>query len=107
MFMMMIQGTFIPNKKPEFLTIWKNTILPTLKKQTGFVEEVLLSDTEDPEVCVGLSFWKTQADAERYHQDVFPKMVGSVEHLMEDKPTVQTFNVEASQAFGIAAGRAA
>ncbi len=107
MHMMMIQGTFLPGKKNEFLTIWKNTILPTLKKQTGFVEEVLLSDTVDPEMCVGLSFWKTQTDAERYHQEVFPRMAGAVEHLMESTPIVRTYNVEASQAFGIAAGRAA
>ncbi len=107
MYMMIIEGTFHPGKKKEFLPVWNNTILPTLKKQTGFVEEVLLSDTLDPEVCVGLSFWKTQEDADRYQQEVFPRLLSSIQHLIESQPTVRTYNVEASQAFGIAAGKAA
>lgn len=107
MYTLMIQGRLSAGKKNEFLTVWNNTILPTLKKQTGFVEEILLSDNLDSSVCVGLSFWKSQKEAERYQQEVFPRLSGSVEHLLEDKPTVRTFNVEASQAFGIAAGKAA
>ncbi len=32
---LIIEGTFKPGKKTEFVTAWKNEILPTLKKATG------------------------------------------------------------------------
>jgi hypothetical protein len=40
---LIIEGTFKPGKKTEFVTAWNNEILPTLKKQQGFVDEILLS----------------------------------------------------------------
>jgi hypothetical protein len=104
---LIIEGTFKSGKKPEFVTAWNNDILPTLKKQPGFVDEVLLFGTAEPSLGVGLSFWKTREEAERYHREVFPKMAGSVQHLMNGAPTVRSFNVEAAEIFRITAGKAA
>jgi len=56
---------------------------------------------------VGLSFWKRQEDAERYHREVFPQLVNSVRHLVETAPTVGSFNLEAAETFRISAGKAA
>ncbi len=39
---LIIEGTFKPGKKTEFVIAWNNEILPTLKKQQGFVDEILL-----------------------------------------------------------------
>ena len=39
---LIIEGTFKPGKKTEFVTAWNNEILPTLRKQQGFVDEILL-----------------------------------------------------------------
>jgi hypothetical protein len=57
---LIIEGTMKPGKKDEFTKAWRNEILPTLKKQNGFVDEVLLFDTADPDRGVGLGFWKTK-----------------------------------------------
>jgi heme-degrading monooxygenase HmoA len=104
---LIIEGTFKPGKKTEFVTAWNNEILPTLKKQQGFVDEILLFGTEKANLGVGLSFWKTGEDAERYYREVFPKMAGSVGHLMNGAPTVRSFNVEAAETFSIPVGKAA
>jgi heme-degrading monooxygenase HmoA len=104
---LIIEGTFKPGKKPEFVTAWNNEILPTLKKQQGFVDEILLFGAEDPNLGVGLSFWKTREEAERYHHEVFPKMASSVQHLINGAPTVRSFNVEAAETFRIPASKAA
>ena len=104
---LIIEGTFKPGKKTEFVTAWNNEILPTLRKQQGFVDEILLFGTEKPDLGVGLSFWKTREEAERYHREIFPKVAGSVGHLMEGAPTVRSFNVEAAATFHIYAGKAA
>jgi hypothetical protein len=53
---LIIEGTFKPGKKTEFVTAWKKEILPTLKKQPEFVDEILLFGTAEPDSGVGLSF---------------------------------------------------
>ena len=107
MYTLIIEGTLQPEKKSEFVNYWNKEILPTLKKQQGFVDEVLLFGSQDPDLGVGLSFWKTKEEAERYHREVFPKQAGSVQHLMNGAPTVRAFNVEAAETFNIRAGKAA
>ena len=104
---LIIEGTFKPGKKTEFVIAWNNEILPTLKKQQGFVDEILLFRTDGPDVGVGLSFWKTRDEAERYHREVFPKVAGSVGHLLNGAPTVRSFDVEAAETFRIVPGKAA
>jgi hypothetical protein len=42
---LIIEGAFKPGKKTEFVTSWKNEILPNLKEQPGFVDEILLFET--------------------------------------------------------------
>jgi len=73
----------------------------------GLADEILLFGTEKPDLGVGLSFWKTREEAERYHREIFPKVAGSVGHLMDGAPTVRSFNVEAAATFHISAGKAA
>ena len=104
---LIIEGTLKPGKKTEFVTSWKNEILPNLKKQPGFVDEILLFASEQPDRGVGLSFWKTKEEAERYHGEVFPKVADGVGHLINGAPTVRSFNVEAAETFHVSAGKAA
>ncbi len=107
MYTLIIEGTLKPRKKTEFTTAWNNEILPTLKKQTGFVDEILLFAADEPERGVGLSFWNTKEDAERYHREVFPKVVTGVKHLIKTPPKVRAFNVEAAEIFRIVPSKAA
>ena len=104
---LIIEGTFKPGKKDDFTKAWRSEILPTLKKQNGFVDEVLLFESADPNRGVGLSFWNAKEDAERYHREVFPRIAGSVQHLMDAAPTVRSYDVEAAETFRIRARKAA
>lgn len=82
-------------------------ILPILEKQTGFVDEtVLVSDTESTRV-LGLSFWNSREDAERYHREQFPKIQEMLKPLLETEPLVRTFEVHSSTTHRIVAGKAA
>jgi heme-degrading monooxygenase HmoA len=104
---LLIEGRVKPGKKSEFITVWNREILPTLKKQPGFVDEILLFSTTDPEAGAGVSLFKTREDAEHYYREVFPRSAGHVQHLMTGQPTVRQFDVEASETFRIAAKAAA
>jgi hypothetical protein len=77
-----------------------------LKKQNGFVDEILLLE-RGANNATGLSFWKSQQDAERYQRDVFPQAKSNVEPLLNSSPTVRSFEVAASETFHIVAGKAA
>ncbi len=78
-----------------------------MKKQTGFVDEtVLVSDTESTRI-LGLSFWNSKEDAERYHREQFPKIQEMLKNLLETEPVVRTFEVHTSTTHRIASGKAA
>lgn len=46
--------------------------LPILKKQDGFVDEIVLVSDTEPDRILALSFWKRQQDAERYSKEQYP-----------------------------------
>jgi len=77
MYMMFIDGEVKPGKKDEFVKAWSTQILPLLKKQDGFVDEILLWEGGSHNGCCGLCFWKTKEQAERYQRDVFPQAKNS------------------------------
>ena len=53
----------------------QNKLMPSLRVQPGFVDEIILeSDVEPNRVLafLALSFWKTREQAERYGQETYP-----------------------------------
>jgi hypothetical protein len=107
MYMLLIDGKLRQGKDNEFLDAWSKKILPLQKSQDGFVDEILLFEEGTRTGCVGLSFWNTQEQRERYYREVFPQGKNFVQHLLDGEPTVRNFEVEASETFNIAAPKAA
>jgi len=107
MYMLMIDGSLQRGKNNEFIDAWSKRILPLLKKQDGFVDEILLFEQGTGPGCVGLSFWNTQEQCEQYYREVFPQAKNSVQHLLDRAPEVREFEVESSETFKIAARKAA
>ena len=94
-------------KSKELASTIDEKVVPILKKQRGFVDEmVLVSDVEASRI-LGISFWNTREDAEQYHREQFPKIHDSVRHLLDGEPVVRTFDVHTSTTHRIAAGKAA
>jgi heme-degrading monooxygenase HmoA len=85
----------------------QNVILPILQTQPGFVDLLGLSSEDEPERTVSISLWTSRADAERYHREHFDGILDSLRPLLRDEPSVEFYNVEASTAHRIAAGKAA
>jgi heme-degrading monooxygenase HmoA len=74
MFTRVVELTSKSGKSKELSDTINERVVPILKKQRGFVDEtVLVSDTE-PTRVLGLSFWNNKEDAERYHQEQYPKI---------------------------------
>ena len=107
MFTRIVELTSKSGKAKELTNTINEKVLPILEKQSGFVDEtVLVSDTESIRV-LGLSFWNSREDAERYHREQYPKIHEMLKPLLETEPLIRTFEVHSSTTHGIVAGKAA
>ncbi len=107
MFTRVVELTSKSGKAKELSNTINEKVVPILKKQQGFVDEtVLVSDTESTRV-LGLSFWNSKEDAERYHRAQYPQIHEMLKHLLETEPVIRTFDVHTSTTHKIAAGKAA
>jgi len=107
MFTRVVELTSKSGKAKELSNIINEKVVPILKKQTGFVDEtVLVSDTESTRI-LGLSFWNSKEDAERYHREEYPKIQEMLRNMLETEPVVRTFDVHTSTTHRIASGKAA
>lgn len=90
------------NRAPDVI---QNDILPLLRKQKGFRDEVTLIAPDRSEV-LSLSFWDAQEDAETYNRTTYPEVLKTILKFVEGTPEVKTFEVANSTFHKIAAQRA-
>ena len=107
MFTRVVELTSKSGKSKELANTINEKVVPVLKKQRGFVDEMVLVSDGEPNRILGISFWNTREDAEQYHREQFPKIHDSVRHLLETEPGVRTFDVHTSTTHRIEAGKAA
>jgi heme-degrading monooxygenase HmoA len=107
MFTRAVELTSKSGKSTELSNTINEKVVPILKKQQGFMDEIVLVSDVEPSRVMALSFWKTREDAERYQREQFKNVHETVRHLLEVEPNVRTFEVYTSTGHKIAAGRAA
>ena len=84
-----------PNLMKEFPVMFEKEILPLLRKQRGFLDELLLITPEKREVAA-ISLWETKEHAETYHREMYPQIEKIVNRFTEGIPTVKKFDAEYS-----------
>jgi heme-degrading monooxygenase HmoA len=107
MFTRIVEVTTKPGKSNEVANAINEKILPFLRQQPGFLDETVLTSETESNRVLGISFWKTKEDAERYSREQFPKVNEILDDLIETTPMVRTFHVHTSTPHKIAAGKAA
>ena len=107
MFTRVVEITSKSGKARELCNTIDDKVLPILKRQAGFVDEmVIVSDTQ-PNRILALSFWNTREDAQRYAREQFDTVQKTVQHLLETGLVVRTFDVHTSTAHKVVAEKAA
>ena len=107
MFTRIVELTTKPGKNEQLSATINDKVLPILKRQKGFVDEmVFVSDKEEDRV-LALSFWNTKQDADQYHRTDYPKVQEAIRPLLDAEPAIRTYEVHTSTTHKIAAGRAA
>ncbi len=107
MFTRVVEVETKAGKGSEFSAALNEKVLPVLRKQPGFVDEINLISNTDPDRILALSFWQTEADAERYNHEHFATVSELLKPFYERAPKVTTFNVDISTTHKIAQGKAA
>ena len=79
------------DKNDEFQTLFRNEILPTLKKQPGFKDELLL--VKDQHV-LAISVWNDMDSARTYESKTYPQLDKKLRPVMAGQPTVETFRYD-------------
>ena len=77
----------------EFPRLIEKDILPMLRKQKGFLEELILTTPIKTE-AVAISLWETKELAEKYNREVYPEIVKLLNKFVEGVPVVKDFEVE-------------
>lgn len=90
------------NTAPEFNRLIENEILPLLRKQRGFRDEITFVAPERLE-AVAISFWETKENAENYNRTGYPEILKIVEKVVDGTPKVETFELSNSTFHKLAA----
>jgi len=81
------------NWTPEFPKVIEKEVLPLLRRQKGFLDELILVSPNKTEV-VAISLWETKEFAEIYNREFYPEVVKIINKYVEGLPVVKTFEVE-------------
>jgi hypothetical protein len=94
-----------PNMLSEYDHIFESQILPLLRRQKGFRDEITLSP--DRADVTAISLWENKADAEAYNASIYPEVLKTLAKVIDGTPKVQTCEVVNSTFHKIAVGQAA
>jgi heme-degrading monooxygenase HmoA len=92
MFTRHVTVKLVANSADEFNRIIEKEVLPLLRKQKGFRDEITLVAPERSE-AVAISFWDTKEDAQAYNRTAYPELLQALSKVVEGTPTVELFEV--------------
>jgi len=82
-----------PNTRAEFTETIENEILPLLKKQHGFQDEIVFVDPGSGTEGVAISLWDKKEDAEAYQSGSYPEVLTALAKVVDGTPEVRNFEV--------------
>ena len=78
------------NMLSDYTRSFENEILPILRKQKGFKDEITLSNPGSLDV-IAISLWESKANAEAYNTNTYPEVLKTFARVIDGTPKVQTF----------------
>jgi hypothetical protein len=84
-----------PNTLSEFTRIFDKEVIPMLRKQSGFRDEITFAVPGGLDV-VAISLWDTQECAEAYNTAGYTEVLKIVDKVLDGTPKVQVSDVISS-----------
>ena len=92
MFARLLTGHMKPGKFDMTTGLLEEKVIPLLKKQPGFCDEVSFFNKKDNE-AVAISFWDDKSNLERYDREIYPQVRETMAVAFEGTPIINTFEV--------------
>jgi len=80
------------NSANEFTRTLETDVLPVLRKQNGFKDELAFVGSNGSE-AVSISMWDRKESADAYGRDAYPSVLKSLSKVVEGTPKVDTYEV--------------
>jgi hypothetical protein len=84
-----------PNTLSEFTRIFEKEVIPMLRKQSGFRDEIAFAVPGELDV-VAISLWDTKEYAEAYKTAGYPEVLKILDKVLDGTPKVQVSDVISS-----------
>ena len=91
------------NMLSDYTRTFEKDILPLLRKQNGFKDEITFAGVGGVDVTA-ISLWENKADADTYNTNTYPQVLKTMERFIDETPKVQTSDVVNSTFHKIAVG---
>ena len=95
-----------PNSVAQFTPTIEKDILPLLRKQKGFQDELTFVGQGGTE-AFGISMWDNKENAEAYNRETYTEVTKILARVVEGTPKVETYEVANSTFHKIAVAVAA
>ena len=102
MFARTVRMQLRPNSVVEFTGLVEKEIIPLLRKQKGFEDEIAFVVPGGME-AVAISLWDQKENAEAYNRGTYPEVLKTMAKVVEGTPQVHTSEVSNSTFHKIAA----
>lgn len=89
------------NMLSDYTRTFEKDILPLLRKQNGFRDEMTFASPGGVDVTA-ISLWENKNDAEAYNTNTYPEVLNTIARFIDGTPKVQTSDVVTSTCHKIA-----
>jgi hypothetical protein len=89
------------NMFSDYTRAFEKNVLPLLRQQKGFRDEITLSNPGSVDV-IAVSLWDTRANAEAYNTNTYPEVLRTLARMIDGTPQVQTFEAVTSTFHNVA-----
>ena len=83
------------NMLSDYNRTFDKDILPLLRKQKGFRDEITLSNPSSLD-AIAISLWENRVDAEAYNTNTYPEVLKTLARMIDGTPKIQTFEAVTS-----------
>jgi hypothetical protein len=83
------------NSAPEFTRMLETDVLPVLRKQNGFKDEITFVAPNGTD-ALAISLWDKKENADAYNRDTYPQVLQTLAKVVDGPARVEAFEVSNS-----------
>jgi hypothetical protein len=81
-----------PNRLNDFKETFEKQVIPMLRKQDGFKDEITFVGPSGTDVRT-ITFWDKKENAESYNSTTYPEVLKVLANVLEGTPQIKTYDV--------------